>query len=479
MRLCVSGLVVAVAAVVNGCRPSDVLSVPAPAGVFASGSLKSQAGAESAFNGAKVQLFSALDAGAGDGLLQWSELLTDEFTAVVSPEPGAVNIDARITRASGNFGELGDTPWTFLLQARSSLLLALPFLAQYEPASGKSKVGEAYALMGYAELFLAESYCAGTPLDQVVSGGGVQYEIPLTTDSLLQVALLHFDSATAESHGSDTVAGLASVGAARALVDLGQYAAAASAVHTIPTAFVYNVEMEPTVTGGSRAGPNYYQYAAAYSFLRVFNVSDREGGNGLDFVSAHDARLQFDTSRTTNDGTTWYFPLKFEVDPADIPLASGIEARLIEAEAALKAGQTSTWLGDLNALRNGGCTVSGTDTTCSLGTGQVPAQTVGLPSLADPGTDSGRVSLMFRERAFWLFGTGTRLGDMRRLIRQYGRDQSTVFPTGPYANGENPALPAPLPNYGTDVSLTLPTPQSGTAISNPHYKGCLAGPGTA
>jgi hypothetical protein len=478
MRFAVSVLVLTVAACVSGCRPSDVLSVPAPAGVLASSGLESQTGAEGAFSGAKVQLFTAIDAGLGQGLLQWSELLTDELTAVVSPEPSVVNIDARITSGSVNYVESGDQPWANLLQARSSLVLALPLLAKYEPASGRSKIGEAYALMGYAELFVAESYCSGTPLDQVISGGGIQYSMPLTTDSLLKVAMSDFDSATARGSGSDTVAGLASVGMGRALLDLGQFAAAASAVHAVPTSYIYNVEMEPNVSGSSQAGPNLYQFAAAFRFARVFNVSDREGGNGLDFVSAHDARLQFDTSMTTNDGTTWYFPLKFEVDPAHTLLASGIEARLIEAEATLKAGQTSVWLGDLNALRNGGCTVSASDTTCSLGTGQVPGQTVGLPSLGDPGTDSGRVSLMFRERAFWLFGTGTRLGDMRRLIRQYGRDRSTVFPTGPYANGQNPRLPAPIPNYGTDVALTLPTPQSGTAISNPHYRGCITSTAT-
>jgi hypothetical protein len=176
----------------------------------------------------------------------------------------------------------------------------------------------------------------------------------------------------------------------------------------------------------------------------------------------------------TADGTALRIPLKFEANLSFIPLATGIEARLIEAEAALKAGQPATWLMDLNALRNSGCTVSGADTTCSLGTGQVPSQTVGLPSLSDPETDSGRVSLQFRERAFWLFGTGTRLGDLRRLMRQYGRTQDAVFPTGAYANGHNPSLPAPIPTYGTDVSLTLPTPQNGAMITNPSYRGCLS-----
>jgi len=63
-----------------------------------------------------------------------------------------------------------------------------------------------------------------------------------------------------------------------------------------------------------------------------------------------------------------------------------------------------------------------------------------------------QIDVMFRERAFWLYGTGTRLGDLRRLIRQYNRDQSIVFPIGPYEPWQNPDLQVflpNLPNYGT------------------------------
>jgi len=44
-----------------------------------------------------------------------------------------------------------------------------------------------------------------------------------------------------------------------------------------------------------------------------------------------------------------------------------------------------------------------------------------LAALTDPGTAEARVDLLFRERAFWFFLTGHRQGDLRRLIRQYGR----------------------------------------------------------
>ncbi len=472
--------VVALAAILTGmvaCRPSDVLSVPPPAGVVGAGILHSQAGAESQFNAGKATLFGAADGGPfqGPGVLYWSELMTDEFlyAGLTFYAPDAA-IDARL----GGDREPADNAYGAFTQARSELLAAVPALMRYEPASARSTIGEAHALLGYAELLLAEDYCAGTPLDQVVPNGAVQYGVPLSTDSLLGVATAHFDSASAEANGNPSVAGLAGVGLGRALTGRGQYAAAAAAVRNVPTSFVYNVELEPSSAGGTSQGSTLYAWEI--EFFRTLNVPDRKGMNGLNFASAHDPRLALDTTTyMTWDGTPWRLPMRFAVDAAHMPLATGIEARLIEAEAALKAGQPGVWLTDLNALRNSGCTVPGVDSTCAIGTGQVPSQTTGLSSLADPGTDSGRVSLMFRERGFWLFGAGGRLGDLRRLVRQYGRDQSTVFPSGPYENGQNPALPTPIPNYGSDVSLTLPTPAGQAVISNPNYKGCLTSTKTA
>jgi hypothetical protein len=456
--------------------------------VVASAALQSQAGAESVFNGAKAQLFTAADQ-PFNGLLTWSGLLTDEFTfSGFTYFASYANIDARLTAVAGGFNESGDAPWGNLLQARSALLVALPLLAKYEPSSGRSKVGETYALVGYAELLLAEAYCAGTALNDVVPGGGIQYGVPITTDSLEGAAVVHFDSALAEGNGDATVLGLASVGLGRALIDRGNYAGAAAAVASVATSFVYNVTLEPSENTAPYT-PNLYGKGVQKAYYRFFNVADVEGGNGMNFISAHDPRLVLDTiSYETQDGTyggavpgIWYLPTKFEGDLADIPLATGVEARLIEAESQLP-GNPATWLTDLNALRTGGCSGSA-DSTCTIGTGQVVGQATGLQPLADPGSDSARVSLLFRERAFWLYGTGTRLGDLRRLIRQYGRDQSTVFPTGPYAPTYQSQLPTPIPNYGTDVNLTLPTQAGlayeGSTITNPNYKGCIASTKTA
>jgi starch-binding outer membrane protein, SusD/RagB family len=202
----------------------------------------------------------------------------------------------------------------------------------------------------------------------------------------------------------------------------------------------------------------------------VMNMSNDEGENGLDFVEASDPRLVVDSAvGSTCDGGTWYYPNKFGNPPTGlIPLATGVEARLVQAEAALNAGATASWASQLNALRANPAATGVTFPPASLSI--APDSTVNATARA-------QVDEMFRERAFWLYGTGSRLGDLRRLIRQYGRNASAVFPTGTYASGQNASLPAPIPSYGTDLHLTLPTAAGaaeGYSTQNPNYRGCTS-----
>jgi hypothetical protein len=76
-------------------------------------------------------------------------------------------------------------------------------------------------------------------------------------------------------------------------------------------------------------------------------------------------------------------------------------------------------------------------------------------------TAASMVDFQFRERALWLYATGHRLGDMRRLIRQYGRNSESVFPSGPYYRSL-------YPTFGTDVNFVV----SFAETNNPNFKGC-------
>jgi hypothetical protein len=161
--------------------------------------------------------------------------------------------------------------------------------------------------------------------------------------------------------------------------------------------------------------------------LKRYTVADNEGINGLPFVTAADPRVPTVTSGFTFDNSgPWTGQQIWVTRDAPVTIASGIEARLIEAEAALRAGNAAGFITKLNEAR---------------------ATNAALAPLADPGSDIARQDLLFSERAFWLFGTGHRLGDLRRLVRQYGRAQDAVFPTGTWFRGGP---------YGSDVNFPIP-----------------------
>src|SRR6185503_211029 len=84
------------------------------------------------------------------------------------------------------------------------------------------------------------------------------------------------------------------------------------------------------------------------------------------------------------------------------PISNGVEAKLIHAERLMVSNPTA-WLDTLNYLRD--------TTKFTIAQGGVR----GLAPLTDPGTPAARVDIMFRERAFWMYLTGHRLGDLRRL----------------------------------------------------------------
>jgi len=260
---------------------------------------------------------------------------------------------------------------------------------------------------------------------------------PLTTDSAVAYASTQLDSAIKYAHDSTRFVVLARVTKGRALLDQGKYTEAAAVVAPVSTGDVYNADGYNFVYNDYPPGnwdPGNSNVA----------VGERKGINGMPFASARDPRIPTVVGGVSaNDTTdTLYQEAKYTDNQSPMPLASGVEARLIEAEAALHAND-GTWLTILNTLRS---------------TAVSPA----LGALSDPGTPEARVDLLYHERAFWLYLTGRRLGDMRRLIKNYQRDPETVFPTGPYPGGGS---------YGSATSI--PYILAGQQFSNPYITtGC-------
>ncbi len=323
-------------------------------------------------------------------------------------------------------------------RTRTLASLAIDARRQFVPTP-LSKIGQMFALKGQVEMYIGETSCNGYPLSEVENFTPV-YGGPISSDSMLKRAVADFDSAAFLSADSARVLNYVRVMRGRTLLDLGRYNDAAAAVNGVPTNYVYNAEMTTAVGGQSNT---------IWSTMSTggITVSDREGGNGLDFRSANDPRVPTQFVRLGTDGLTQAYTFsKYTGLASAIPMATGVEARLIEAEAALQANHNDTnttgtgWLGILNSLR-------------------ASAISPPMAALADPGSFNARVNLLFRERAFWMYATGHRMGDLRRLLRQYNRTHDSTWPVGAYKAGVN---------YGTNVVFILTLSEQ----SNPNGRTC-------
>jgi hypothetical protein len=348
-------------------------------------------------------------------------------------------------------------------QARLSAEFASERYAALAPtAAGHA---EAKSLIGFTYVLFGENYCSGVPFSRFDEGGNLVYGDPLSTTQIFQRAIAVFDSARAVATANSRNHRLASLGKARALLNLHRDSAAAAAalVASIPTDFVYSIEHSENTTAENN-GVFFLN-----NINRRWSVANTEGVNGLDFRTANDPRVPVARLLTASGSprvgldnrTPLFAQFKYEDRSASIPLATGVEARLIEAEAALRAGQTATFLSILNTLRAN---------TNLYRCPRNPPPNYTCPGTLAPlvltGTETQTQleNLLFRERAFWMFSTAHRLGDLRRLARPvaeggYGRAYDTVFPTGPYHKGGAP--------YGPEGSFLVPVDER----NNPQYPG--------
>ena len=371
---------------------------------------------------------------SGEGIVLNSGLFADEF---VTADYFSTHIEIDARRVQVPNGSNNGVLRSLFRSVASSNTTA----QRYADAGLKNDPGRARALSlgGFVYTIVAEDYCSGVPFSTINDDGSFNYGTPKSTTEMLAIAVAKFDSAStiATVARDDAQRYLAAVGKGRALLDAGQFAAAAVAVQGVPVSFNFSTEhgvIDPRTENGV--------YALTFVNSR-YTTSDNEGGNGLAFIGANDLRLPFMSLGTSlYDGQTKLFATtKYGSYTAPVAIATGIEAGLITAEASLRAGNPTAALDILNALR----------ATSNLD--PLPAQT----------TPTAQQDQLFTERAFWLFGTAHRLGDLRRLVRQYTRAQSSVFPSGRYFKGTI---------YGDQVAFPVPQTEEG----NPNFSRAACDP---
>jgi hypothetical protein len=367
-----------------------------------------------------------------DGEILLTGLMADEFVLSTTP-PGEQEIDQRKV-AITNVGV--DSLFLLMHRARAEAEDAADALQRLVPDPDTvTGIPEMLTVAGYTYISFGEDFCSGVPFSRV-DGDTIVFGEPETTTDVFTRAVARFDAALAHPAITEDVANLAAVGKARALLNLGEFDDAAAAVAAVPTDFQY-------VTEHAESPQRLRNAIFSYGNDFLWSLSDLEGDVGLPYRSAEDPRVPFDDPEDVGlDGTTPQFILtKYPDATASVVVADGIEARLIEAEQQLRSTDFSGMTTTLNDLR--------------------AAADLGLDDLAEPGTQAEAEDLLFSERAFWLFATGHRLGDLRRLIRQYDRTADEVFPTGTYIKGGS---------YGTDVNLPIPRSEH----NNPGAQnGCL------
>ena len=317
--------------------------------------------------------------------------------------------------------------------------------------------GEMFFARGFAELQLASDFCNGIPLSDGSTETPV-YTAPLPVATVFTAAAASFDSALLVATGTDAQSVLiqraARVGKARAQLGNNQFAAAAATVAGIPTSFRYQSTFSLTTSDNIiwNQGTSAKRYSVADNLEG--NSRNLVVKNAIPFFSARDPRLPVTDTRTVGqDGGTFVRTTTLYDRLTAIDVVNGIDARLIEAEAALRGGNATQWLAILNGLR------TGTDRVTSVGTVTLAANA--LAPLTMPATDTARVSLHFYEKAFWTFSRGQRLGDMRRLVRQFGRAPDDVYPVGIHYKTSR---------YGDDVVLPVTVDES----TNPNLNGAPA-----
>jgi starch-binding outer membrane protein, SusD/RagB family len=367
-----------------------------------------------------------------DGEILLTGLMADEFVLSTTP-PGEQEIDQRKI-STANVGI--DSLFLLLHRVRAESEGAADALQRLLPDPDSDPgIAEMLPVAGYSYISFGEDFCSGVPFSRV-DGDTLVFGPAETTEQVFGRALERFDSALAHPAITEDVANLAAVGKARALLNLDSVPQAAAAVAAVPTDFQY-------VTEHAESPQRLRNAIFVYGDDFLWSLSDFEGEVGLGYRTAEDPRVPFDDPEDVGlDGTTPQFILtKYPDATASVVVADGIEARLIEAELQLRNGDYSGMTTALNDLR------AGAD--------------IGLDDLDEPGTQAEAEDLLFSERAFWLFATGHRLGDMRRLVRQYSRPADEVFPSGTYIKGGS---------YGTDVNLPIPRSEH----NNPGAQnGCL------
>ncbi len=357
-----------------------------------------------------------------DYYVMHTAILTDEMI-LAGTFPYRAEMDAR-SITSNNEGLLGDL-YTPLSTAR---FMADTAVAMLDAAAGTADEAErldgialAKYYAAYTRMLLAEAFC-----QSAING-----EQGLSSDERMADALSAFQAAgtAAQAAGDDELVAASKLGEARANLWLGQYPAAAAAAAEVPD----DLSFKAYYSTASVAQKNKItRLTYAIDEARRFTVGD----GTLDFTGFEEWAY-FDEWKTLglieerpdltsfNAAVPVVLQLKYPTADEPIVMASGAEARLIEAEIALRDGVPGDADDIVNDLRDGW----------------------GLGPISFTGTLATDLPVFARERARELWLTGERLPTLRRFLK----DGVDLFPGG--KQGSDTCFPVPQRELDTNPNF--------------------------
>jgi hypothetical protein len=368
-----------------------------------------------------------------DDYARTTGLLVDEFI-LSGTFPGRAQIDRRemqfdIATLTGFYENIHVSRFSAdnLTQAAQSLVGDPE--ADQDLVEQALSVGQFYG--GYVRVLLAEMYC------QSILGGGDEtnpnYESsPKGPDERMQNALtmLQAAQASATALGNADLADAAKIGQARANMWLGNYASAASAVASVGTGFEYMAEFSSndpsqyndvymftygdvagirwTVGDGTQPERNFERFPFYDEFTDAGLLLPDPPSSFNAFNASILVHLQMIYPPPASPGVP-QSPPTANGQSSPMVIASGFEARIIEAEVAYRGGDVAGAEATINAL---------------LTTGDNPHGAIFAPVDLTGDFTSDIVLIGYAyEAGMWL--TGHRMGFVRRVLRN---DNVDLFP---------------------------------------------------
>ncbi|MDB4885009.1 MAG: RagB/SusD protein [Gemmatimonadetes bacterium] len=227
-------------------------------------------------------------------------------------------------------------------------------------------------------------------------------------------------------------------GRAQVRVDLADWTGAVSDAAKVPTSFKYQMPYYANVdeygynrTQWSSSSQSFYKATSAWGtwYARYYNATK-------------DPRVPYTLTSLTGAGAfppvgkvPWWPQAKYVVNTAGVNLATGREARLIEAEAALRASDITTAMALIDANR------------ASAGATVAPR----------PANITEAWTLLKQERGIELWLEGRRLPDMRRWAASQtpgALDPLEVMGPASYLESQNMCFPFSRDELNTNPNLT-------------------------